>query len=454
MSIFSRIMSGNVFDLLPQIERGSVDCAVTSPPYWRLRSYLPKDHPLKALELGSESTVQEYIANQVRVFSLVRECLAEHGTCWVNIGDSYSGGHSGESNLAEYGATNGRGGGHSDAAAKIKREPAVDIEAGNLCLVPQRLAIALQDAGWHVRSIVVWHKPAPMPASIQGWSWRRCKKKVKGCEKGGGNGTEAMMDPEKRHNSGMGADWKAEYVDCPGCKKCKPTDGLVLRRGSWRPTSSWEPILMLAKNDRYFGDGEPVKTPPAAATVARDLYTRVLDDADEQFAVKHDHETLCSGANLRDVWTISSEALKEKHYAAFPTALVEKCLRAGTSAKGYCEGCGKPWVRVIESEFRPTQDPVNGKGGDKGLDESDGRGEWPRGITATNTTGWRPTCSCTNSTPRPGVVLDPFSGSARTGITAQRLGLSYIGIDLNEAYVEMSRRLLADAPDHQPGLFG
>src|SRR5471030_3257798 len=89
------ILQGDVFAMLPTIAPGSVDCAVTSPPYWALRSYLPKGHPLKHLEIGQEKSPAEYVKKMVRVFDLVRDCLADHGTCWVNIGDSYSGGGNG-----------------------------------------------------------------------------------------------------------------------------------------------------------------------------------------------------------------------------------------------------------------------------------------------------------------------------------------------------------------------
>jgi DNA modification methylase len=84
------VIQGNVFDVLPTIAPGSIDVCVTSPPYWNLRSYLAKGHPLKRFELGNEKTPAEYVANMVRVFSLVRECMADHATCWLNVGDSYS----------------------------------------------------------------------------------------------------------------------------------------------------------------------------------------------------------------------------------------------------------------------------------------------------------------------------------------------------------------------------
>lgn len=435
----ARVIQGDVFDVLPTLKPGSVDCVVTSVPYWMLRSYLPKEHPLKARELGSEKTPGEYVANMVRVFDMVKTALADHGTCWLNIGDSYS-----------HDSRGGETGGmhvnwHKNAAMSAGRTQKMDgPPAGNLCLIPQRLAIALQDAGWIVRSIVIWHKPAPMPASLSGWQWRRCRVKVAGAKQTRLKGKEAL---EFGASSGTAnSDMAATWHDCPGCKKCTPHGGYILRRGSWRPTSSYEPVLMLAKSAGYFADGEPVKTAP----VGRDKYTRVIDDPDEQFAVKHDHETFCDGANLRDVWTIASEPLKEEHYAAFPTALVEKCLRAGTSAKGYCPECGSPWARVIESvDTGKRQKMADGWDTDPGAHGNihrDGReqGEPDQPVLASKTVDWRPSCDHADLEPRAGLVLDPFAGSGRTAIAANSLGLDSIGIELNPDYVTMARRLIHD----------
>ncbi len=436
----SRLMQGDVFDVLPAIKPGSVDCCVTSPPYWMLRSYLAKDHPLKSRELGSEKTPAEFVKRMVKVFDLVRDCLADHGTCWVNIGDTYLSGDGSSGGMPSPKLKGRSNHVSSEGTGNSRRE--AGIESGNLCLIPQRLTIALQDAGWIVRSVIIWHKPAPMPASLSGWQWRRCRVKAGNMKP---TKTEFYQQrPHQESESTYEHHKIAEWKDCPGCKKCEPTNGYVLRKGSWRPTSSYEPVLMLAKSSRYFADGEPVKTPPKEATVGRDKYSRVLDDADEQFAVKHDHETLCDGANLRDVWTIAAEALREKHYAAFPTALVEKCLRAGTSAKGYCPGCGAPWVRVVETEFNPSQKTNNmdGKRGYRGLDD---KNRMPSsGINASQTIGWRASCPHTDAEPRPGLVLDPFSGSGRTAITAQQLGLDFVGCELNPEYADMARRLIRE----------
>ncbi len=464
------ILQGNVFDLLPTIERGSISCCVTSPPYWQLRSYLPKDHPLKALELGSEPTIGEFIANQVRVFSLVRECLSPWGTCWLNIGDSYA-------------SSNGfhRGEWYGDGGTPRTREKAdttkAGIPPGNLCLIPWRLALALQDDGWIVRSVIVWQKPSAMPASLAGWRWMRCRVKVGSSKRSVEKKAASSNGRPHGDRADNGKDFasQADWADCPGCKRCEPNAGYVLRKGSWRPTSSWEPVLMLAKQPGYFCDGESVKTAPALSTVSRDKYTRVLDDPDEQFAVQHDHETECTtGANLRDVWktppleslskeeligliqamdggempdrlVIAAEPLKEKHYAAFPQALVAQCLRAGTSARGYCQKCGSPWTRVLSSPEGGFSGQDWGDG-DRGTihPKTGGQAQWDT-YRPPETLDWRASCKCEDAgDPRRGVVLDPFAGSGRTGLAARSLGLDFIGVELNPDYADMATRILRD----------
>lgn len=447
-------LEGNVFDVLPTIKPGSVHCVCTSPPYWMLRSYLPKGHALKHLELGSERTPAEFVANMVRVFGLVRDALHETGTVFLNMGDTYS--HA--RGKRKPGDKHGPKQCTNDGSIGTFSPTAEGIENGSLCLIPQRLAIALSDDGWIVRSVIVWHKPAPMPSSVTGWSWRRCRVKIghngKAAQKlndaghtGRHRAAVALKDTRSERALEMSSLDKAEWADCPGCKKCEKSNGLVLRRGSWRPTSSWEPILMLAKSDRYFCDAEAVKLPPSEATVSRDTYTRILDDPDEQFAVRHDHETICTGANPRDVWTIASEPLKEKHYAAFPTELVDRCLRAGTSSKGYCPACGMPWVRIVESKLIPQYECRHGgfhaRGDTNGM--VDMSQTWTPGTNESSTVGWLPSCTCPeNASPIPGLVLDPFAGSGRTLIAARRLGLRAIGIDLNPEYAAMSRRRIAE----------
>ncbi len=150
-------------------------------------------------------------------------------------------------------------------------------------------------------------------------------------------------------------------------------------------------------------------------------------------------------------WLLGPEPYAEAHFATFPTEIPRRAILAGTSAHGACPTCGAPWQRVVEREFQPTQDPTNTKGGDKGMDASNGWGNVPRGIVSATTLGFAPTCTCGCTDTVPCVVLDPFTGSGTTGAVARTLGRDFIGCELNESYVALARRRIEAA---QPPLFG
>lgn len=146
---------GQAAEVLAGLPDGSVDCCVTSPPYFGLRDYGVDG------QIGAESTPSDFIANLVDVFREVRRILADDGTCWVNLGDSYSasGGHTksgGSSALA----------GRSVQSAQNAPSKLADRPAKNLLGMPWRLAFAMQDDGWILRNAIVWHKPNAMPESV------------------------------------------------------------------------------------------------------------------------------------------------------------------------------------------------------------------------------------------------------------------------------------------------
>lgn len=125
--------------ILSTLPSGSVDCVITSPPYFGLRSYLPADHPDKQWEIGTEATPAEYVDKLTALFGEVRRVLADDGTFWLNLGDSYTG------------AANMSG---------LRRKPGAPK---NLLGMPWRVALALQDSGWTLRNDIIWQKPNTMP---------------------------------------------------------------------------------------------------------------------------------------------------------------------------------------------------------------------------------------------------------------------------------------------------
>jgi len=444
----NRIIRGDVFAGLAEIPDGVVQAVVTSPPYWKLRSYLPEDHPDKHLELGNEDTPQEYVEHMVAVFREVRRVLRDDGTVWVNVGDSFAGGGRNAGNALERTTAKQRSNIHSMTASRSPIPPG--LKPKDLCGIPWRLALALQADGWYLRSDVIWHKLSPMPGSVSGWRWERCRVKVKGKwgpdnphPSTGRDGGRAQFG----EHSGYKVKHEAVWRDCPGCSKCTPHGGYVLRKGSWRCTSAHEYLFMLAKSECYYGDrdavAEPLKCPDAADG------TRTFGGVNKHGAnAKHGDRTTGgvynsepSGANKRDVWTLSNQPRSEAHFAAFPDSLVEPCILSSTSAKGCCPKCGMPWARVVDSERKPTRPGEKPKQDLTGLANRDPE----RHCTETRTIGWRPCCNCNAGDPVPSVVLDPFMGRGTVAIVAKRLGRDFVGVELNPDYAAMAEENLRAA---------
>ena len=150
-----RIIVGDVRERLRDLPDESVQCCVTSPPYWGLRDYGQDD------QIGLEQTPNEYVAQMVDVFREVRRVLRDDGTLWLNLGDSYAGNACGLSD----------GSGSSDGSVGRGPAPKVDrkgngLKPKDLVGIPWRVAFALQADGWWLRQDIIWHKPNPMPESV------------------------------------------------------------------------------------------------------------------------------------------------------------------------------------------------------------------------------------------------------------------------------------------------
>lgn len=150
------IIQGDCREVLKTLPDESVQCCVTSPPYWGLRDYGV------AGQFGLEHTPEEYVTNMVQVFREVRRVLRNDGTLWLNLGDSYSCGGRGGGMKGEDGEKQ-----RSNAGALLgpKKAPP-GLKPKDLVGIPWRVAFALQSDGWYLRSDIIWHKPNPMPESV------------------------------------------------------------------------------------------------------------------------------------------------------------------------------------------------------------------------------------------------------------------------------------------------
>ncbi len=154
----NRITCGDSLKVLQKIPSETIDCVVTSPPYWALRDYGVKG------QIGLESTIEEYLEKLIQVFDEVKRVLKPSGTCWINFGDTY--------------ANTTKGGQHKEPQGNLydrlaKRAPfpklktELSIPQKSLCLIPTRFAVRMIERGWILRNEIIWHKPNVMPQSFK-----------------------------------------------------------------------------------------------------------------------------------------------------------------------------------------------------------------------------------------------------------------------------------------------
>jgi DNA modification methylase len=400
-------------------------------------------------ELGSEPTPQLFVAHLVAVFRELRRVLRDDGTVWLNIADSYAGGKRGrDDNSAEdrgrFDAP-GHGGGVKVQATGnngVPRPVPPGYQAKSLCLIPERLALALSDDGWIIRSHIVWAKLAPMPESAtdrptSAWEhvWLLTKRGRYWYD------AEAVRQPAeygRREWVGNGSGWSRSMHGDPRDTR---TDGPLTVRGA---------DASAGANLRNVWTLSPEPYDAEYCTACGGYYAGAAKSAIRTRTVEGARRRLCP-CGRHDAWL--------SHFATFPSELPRRAILAGTSAHGACPTCGAGWKRTTARGALVAE---------AGYENS--HRLYPKGATATelqhrganwikdgfqpnhryeqHTTGWVSTCTCNDPRPLvPCLVLDPFSGSGTSILVAHQLGRRAIGIELSAPYAAMSRaRISQDAP--------
>lgn len=271
----NKIIQGNCLEVLKTLPDNSIDCCVTSPPYFGLRDYGTAE------QIGLEETPELFVAALVKVFSEVKRVLKEEGTLWLNIGDSYWGGKgmsgardaeyqekrnlTGQSMNAKYQQMGGK---NKMRAQDAKHDV---IKPKDLIGIPWMVAFALRSSGWYLRQDIIWNKPNPMPESVGD----RC-------------------------------------------------------------TKAHEYIFLLSKSAKYYFDADAIKTKMECgehdkrARQGRKRFPTELVNG-----IRGDSpDKIYEWANKRSVWTVNTMPYSEAHFATFPERLITDCIKAGCPENG------------------------------------------------------------------------------------------------------------------------
>lgn len=378
----NRIIVGDCMDALRGMGGGSVQTCVTSPPYFGLRDYGV------AGQIGLEPSPGEYVERLVEVFREVRRVLADDGTLWLNLGDSYAGSGRGLGDVKTENrgnhASRGVGGSSEPAgfheaarqAGSIGRawiKPPEGLKQKDLIGIPWRVAFALQADGWYLRQDIIWHKPNPMPESVRD----RCTK---------AHEYLFLLSKSARYYFDQNA-ISEPLAEASIERLSQPT--IEQQAGSDRvPGKTNGPMKAVGPRigGNKYGDDDRAESRTKSGNEwtgasKRYSFAREAKDTAGEHGQKPQHRpdrediAYYGRRNKRSVWEVATQPFKEAHFATFPPALIEPCILAGSRA------------------------------GD--------------------------------------VVLDPFIGAGTTGLVAQRLGRRWIGCELNPEYAAMAERRIA-----------
>jgi DNA modification methylase len=363
---------GDCIDVMRSMPSGSVDCVVTSPPYWGLRDYGVSG------QIGLEPTLADHLQVMVTVFREVWRILKPQGTLWLNYGDCYATTPNGKS-AAAYKAD-----GSDDRTFRDKPFSTIGgtLKPKDLCMIPNRLAIALQEDGWYVRSEIIWHKPNPMPESV-------------------------YDRPTVAHEKIWLLTKGEEYFYDHEAIREPVTGGAHARKPGPNSRENKDRVPRSRKGGSGVGWGRLDKINAGESDRGRDRVISKMADEKDPFRKSKPSFAASTGdlvdtRNARNVWSIAPRAFREAHFATFPPALAERCIKAGTP-KTICACCGAP-------------------------------------------SGCGPICEVFGR--EPGLVFDPFGGAGTVSLVAEQLGLRSVMIELNPEYADIAQRRI-DPPKQE-----
>jgi site-specific DNA-methyltransferase (cytosine-N4-specific) len=363
-----------------------VQTCVTSPPYYGLRDYGHEG------QLGLESTPDEYVAAMVEVFRCVRDLLADDGTLWLNIGDSYAGSWGNQGRKETRGTqrpinadmiTPVNDGRYPSKGSNTGKIPdGSGLKPKDLIGIPWMLAFALRADGWYLRQEIIWHKPNPMPESVRD----RCTKAHESLfllakSERYFYDVDAVSEAAVSDHDAGNHTHKAATAYEAGATEHRTKAGLVAY--AQRTRAQTQRAVELAQQhgltDEHIAAIRAVGiTDAGKAQTTQDGFGKndprvqaLADEAKAALGGYYREFLIAERRNRRSVWSIPTTPYKGAHFAVFPEALVEPCVLAGSRVGN--------------------------------------------------------------------IVFDPFFGSGTTGKVASRLGRHFIGCELNPAYEALQR---------------
>jgi DNA modification methylase len=387
-----KIYNQNCSEGLKTLPDNSINCCVTSPPYWGLRNYGHKD------QLGLEKTPEEYVAKLIEIFREVKRTLKKNGTLWLNLGDSYAGSGKGmnangkQSSLSKKQASNKGTVGNGTLITKNFKEinrkkdrsttkwsysnckATGDLKPKDLIGIPWMVAFALRADGWYLRQDIIWSKPNPMPESVTD----RCTK---------AHEYIFLLSKSQKYHCDMeaiqeiasGYDGRKDTKFKGGIKYLGHQQQTMLSRGHerWKyknlqkegqtPNSMHEKRLV---GEEYMS---PVRNKRSVWEYNDNysLWEWLFQNAPIEIIKPLWDKFIEDSVNKGSVWQINTMPYSEAHFATFPEKLIVDCIKAGC--------------------------------------------------------------------PKDSIVLDPFMGAGTTGLVAKKLNRHYIGFELNPEYIKIAQ---------------
>ena len=391
------ILHGDVLDKLATISDETIDVIISSPPFWSLRDYSVEG------QIGLEPDFHDYLNTMQKVMDGLKRVLKPTGTCWINLGDTYNSSGS-SSNHPRY--WDGR---EKNIDGGIK-QVSKSVETKSLLGIPQRFMINCIDNGWICRNDIVWSKVNAMPSSVKDRFSNKHERIF-------------FFSKNKRYYFDLDA------VRVPSKTASKPFNVRV--RDS--DTNRFLQGATDSEKQNHNGKGE------YNGKASKEYLQKWIKNEDSIHGTNANNP---KGKNPGDIFQINPKPFPEAHFATFPLELPLKILKCACPNQ-VCNKCGKARESITDHTVEYFRE--NNRVDKNIVYDKHSHVERPP-------SNWKPKekdkiigytdCGC-NAGFKPGIVLDPFFGAGTVGLAAEKLGLNWIGIELNAEYIKIAQNRLS-----------